>query len=84
MVIKVNEQIKVGAVFGGKRKIHPRWFIWNERQYRIKEITYTWSERQGRASLHYFSATDGVNIFELCYNSESMLWFLTQVDDGSY
>ncbi|UCD85924.1 MAG: hypothetical protein JSU92_06960 [Deltaproteobacteria bacterium] len=84
MVTKVDEQIEVGAVFGGRRKIIPRWFIWNGRQYRIKEITYTWSERQGRASIHYFSATDGINLFELYYNSESMLWFLSQLDDGSY
>jgi hypothetical protein len=80
VITPINEPVKVGAVFGNGEKIRPVWFKWNGRQHRIESITYTWSSRQGRAVVYHFSVTDGANLYELCYNSETSVWQLAQVD----
>jgi hypothetical protein len=84
MITEIGESIKVGVVFGvnciGGKKIKPVWFIWKERQYRIKEVTYTWTNKEGSASVHYFSVTDDQNLYEIAYNTETMVWRLMAVE----
>lgn len=73
-----SKTIKVAAVFKGD-KIIPRWFVWENRKYEIKEINYNWLDRQGREKLHCFSVTDGVNNFEISFNAERTVWKLNKV-----
>ncbi len=84
MITEIDEPIKVGVVFGanciGGKKIKPVWFIWKEKQYHIKEVTYTWTNKEGSASVHYFSVTDGQNLYEIAYNTETMVWMLIAVE----
>jgi hypothetical protein len=84
MITEIGEPIKVGVVFGadciGGKKIKPVWFIWKERQYRIKEVTYTWTGKEGSASVHYFSVTDGQDLYEIAYNTETVVWKLMAVE----
>lgn len=82
--MKIEQPIKVGAVFGGKKKIRPVWFIWEGREHCIKEITYTWSSREGRSLLYYFSVTDRAdNLYELCYRTDSATWYLLALEEGN-
>ena len=78
-----EQPIKVGAIFGGKKKIRPVWFIWEGREYHIKEITYTWGIREGRALLYHFSVTTdrADNLFELCYRTDSATWHLSACEE---
>lgn len=81
MITEVNEPIKVGAVFGdNKKKLKPVWFVWSNREYRIKEITYIWAERVGKAVLHHFTVTDSANLFTISYNTETLVWILHSID----
>lgn len=64
----------------GMKKIKPVWFVWRGRQYRIKEVTYTWTNKEGRATVHYFSVTDGQDLYEIAYNTETMVWKLVAVE----
>ena len=84
MITEIDEPIKVGVVFGanciGGKKIKPVWFIWKEKQYHIKEVTYAWTNKEGSASVHYFSVTDGQNLYEISYNAETMVWVLMAVE----
>ena len=84
MITEIDEPIKVGVVFGanciGGKKIKPVWLIWKEKQYHIKEVTYTWTNREGSTSVHYFSVTDGQNLYEIAYNTEAMVWMLMAVE----
>ncbi len=80
MITPINEPVKVGVVFGNGRKIKPVWFKWQGKQHRIQSITYTWTSRQGRAVIYHFSVTDGANLYELRYNTESCVWELAQVE----
>ncbi|MCH7761218.1 hypothetical protein IIA15_07470 [candidate division TA06 bacterium] len=72
------ERIEVGVVFTPK-EVNPRWFTWQGRRYKIEEVTYTWTEREGKTRLHFFAVTDGANFFKLCYNSETLRWSLWEV-----
>ncbi len=84
MITEIDEPIKVGAVFGadyiGGKKIKPVWFTWKRRQYRIKEVTYTWTNKEGSPFVHYFSVTDGQNLYEISYNTETMVWKLIAIE----
>ncbi|TLD42354.1 MAG: hypothetical protein JETT_1288 [Candidatus Jettenia ecosi] len=81
MITEINEPIKVGAIFGdNKRKLKPVWFLWSNREYRIKEITYTWTERAGRAVLHHFTVTDSIHLFTISYNTETLVWTLHSIE----
>jgi hypothetical protein len=65
----------VGAVFV-KNKIKPKWFLWHNRKYAIKETTYTWHETEGEATVIHFTVTDGATLFELSLNQTSLAWRL--------
>ena len=75
---EIREQVKVGAVFDNNR-ISPKWFVWKDRKYQVKEINYTWQSRQGEARMLHFSVTDGSTLFEICLNMKTLLWFLEKV-----
>jgi hypothetical protein len=77
--MEVNALIKVGAVFKGD-KIIPKWFVWEGRKYEIKEVNYTWQDRQGIEVLYHFAVTDGINYYELSFNNQKMVWKLKKID----
>lgn len=80
MITEVNEQIKVGAIFGdNKKKLKPVWFIWSGRKYDIKEITYIWTENGGKAHVHHFTVTDSANLFDISYSTDTMVWTLHSI-----
>ncbi len=81
MATYVKQAVKVLAVFGDGRRLRPIRFLWNERTYRVKEITYVWSTFTGSAKVEHFSVSDGVNLYELSYNTESMAWTLEAVEE---
>jgi hypothetical protein len=80
MITSIDESIKVGAIFGNGRKIKPVWFLWNRRRYPIREVTYSWVSREGRATIYNFSVTDGSSLYEICYNAETLSWKLLAVE----
>ena len=57
-----EDVIEVGAVFRGGEVI-PRCFIWKESKYHIQEVTYHWQDKRGGDVLHFFSVSDGVNLY---------------------
>ncbi len=77
---KIRENIRVAVIFGPGNSVRPVWFDWRRRKYAVREVTYTWRERQGEATLFHFAVTDGANLFELTYNAVSQLWALTAVE----
>ncbi len=82
MMVEINEPITVGAIFS-RGSIKPVWFVWNGRQIRIQEITFTWKTRAGSAGILHFSVADGKGLYEICYNAESMGWVLsTSAEQG--
>lgn len=77
MTTEINTPVKVVAVFDDS--IRPARFKWNGRVFEIKEVTHTWRSKQGLSVIVHFSATDGVNLYELAYNTMTMKWMLEAV-----
>jgi hypothetical protein len=75
----VGEKVTVGAVFGSGSRIRPAWFHFGGRKIRIEKIHYSWTERQGRATLHHFSVSDGSDVYHLVFSSEDLAWHLETV-----
>lgn len=76
--VTVDEGIRVCAAFEDQ-KVFPVWFRWRDRYYKVKEVNFTWSSRQGSAKLHHYAVTDGANTYELCFNSRTLRWTLGRV-----
>lgn len=79
MIYSVNEPVKVLALFGGER-MEPLRFSWKGVTYFVKEITFRWKDREGRAVIYHFAVSDGSNAFQLGYHSEYLTWKLEAVD----
>jgi hypothetical protein len=90
--IEIGEPVKVSVIFESlpcvrdsrgmtfpHHKIKPRAFFWQNREYRVQEITYVWREAIGDAMLYHFAVTEGDNVFELCFNNTTMEWTLANV-----
>jgi hypothetical protein len=80
MVQHIRENIRVAVIFGPGNRVEPVWFDWRLRKYTVREITYTWRDRQGEATVLHFAVSDGADLFELAYNADSQIWALTAVD----
>jgi hypothetical protein len=74
----LNERIQVLAFFNGG-KITPRLFIWNNKKYKIKSITYNWQERQGETTINYFSVDTGFDLYQISFNNTSLGWRIDKI-----
>ena len=61
MVYKVGESIRVAAIFGPGNRLRPVWFDWNRKKHTVTEVTYTWKDKEGDATLLHFAVSDGRN-----------------------
>lgn len=70
----------MAVIFGPGNRVAPVWFDWRQRKHTVREITYTWQERWGEATILHFAVTDGAGLYELAYNTGNQLWNLAVVD----
>ena len=75
---QLNERIEVLAYFK-TGKIYPRIFIWNNKKYKIRQITYNWQERQGREAINYFSVNTGSDLYQISFNNTSYSWKIDKI-----
>jgi hypothetical protein len=71
---RIGERISVVASFGLPYRLRPVRFRWSGRLFDVKEITYRWNTREGRSTVYHFSVSDGSSLFELSFDSASLLW----------
>jgi hypothetical protein len=84
MVETIGEPVDVFVLFCNGR-LSPRVFMWSGRRYIIREVTASWSSYEETAKLFCFSVlTDGANLYELVYNSRTIMWCLASVEHGLY
>ena len=79
-MIEIKEHIFVIAAFGSSTKLKPLRFTWSKKQIHIKEVTYEWASSEGESRLLHFSVTDGNTLYELSFNTNSILWMLEGVE----
>ena len=76
----IGETVNVIASFGMPYKIKPLKFKWSGRLFEIKEITYLWKSREGRAEIYHFSVSDGMALYELTFDTGSLIWRLVRLE----
>jgi hypothetical protein len=74
----IGEKVNVLASFTGG--IRPIKFKWSGRLVTVKEVTYTWKSREGQASVHHFSVSDGASLYELSFHTQSLVWRLENLE----
>ena len=76
----IGETINVIASLGMPYKIKPLKFKWSGRLFEIKEITYLWKSREGSAEIYHFSVSDGKGLYELTFDTVSLIWRLERLE----
>lgn len=78
--MQIGESVSVMASFAPPYKIKPVSFEWSGRTIEVKEITYTWKSREGQKDIYHFSISDGGTLFELAFDTSSLLWRLESLE----
>ena len=78
--MQVGEAINVLVSFGAPYRIKPVRFTWSGRSIEVKEITYTWKSKEGQKDIYHFSISDGSTLFELAFDTSSLLWRLESLE----
>jgi len=78
--MQIGEGVTVLASFGMPYRIKPLSFTWSDRTIEVQEVTYTWKTKEGKKDLHHFSVTDGSTLFELTFDSVSLLWKIESLE----
>ena len=81
MPVEINEPVSVGAIFASGT-VRPVWFSWKGRQVRIRETAYIWHTSEGSARVLHYSVSDGQGLYELCYNTASLGWWIARAEGG--
>jgi hypothetical protein len=55
-------------------------FKWNKKLFEVKEITYTWQTKEGQNRTYHFSISDGKTLYELSFDTSSLLWRLEKLE----
>ena len=79
-MMEIGETISVVASFGLPYKIRPVRFRWNGKLFEVKEITYLWQTKEGQNRIYHFSISDGKTLYELSFDTSSLLWKLEKLE----
>lgn len=79
-MMDVGENISVIASFSQTCRIKPLRFRWSGRLFEVREITYLWKVREGQTEIYHFSVTDGRSLYELTFDTKSLLWRLEKLE----
>jgi hypothetical protein len=76
----IQETINVVASFGMPYRIKPVRFRWNGKLFEVKDITYVWQTKEGQTKIYHFSITDGKTLYELSFDTASLVWRLERLE----
>jgi hypothetical protein len=76
----IGENISVIVSFGLPYKIRPVSFKWSGKLRDVKDITYSWTTKEGQNKIYHFSVTDGKTLYELSFDTNSLLWRMEKLE----
>lgn len=83
MIEKISIPVSVSLAFDHtKRKVFPKWLVWNGRLYPVVKIGLHHTFRQGRTLYHVFSVASKSLFFRLVLDTETLHWRLEEISDG--
>lgn len=80
MPMDIGETISVIASFGLPYRIRPVRFKWSGKLFEVRDITYSWQTKEGQNSIYHFSVSDGQTLYELSFDTASLLWKMEKVE----
>ena len=80
MPMDIGETISVIASFGLPYRIRPVRFRWSGKLFEVRDITYSWQTREGQKRIYHFSISDGQTLYELSFDTSSLLWKMEKVE----
>ena len=72
-----GEPIKVTCYSGRTYADRPASFVWQDKQYEVKEVEKEW---QGPGKKHFAVLTEDDRCFELCYIEQDDIWWLRELE----
>ena len=78
--MNVGETICVIASFGLPYKIRPLKFKWSGKLFEVREVTYLWKAKEGEKEIYHFSVSDGRSLYELTFDTRSLLWRIENLE----
>ncbi len=73
--IQLDLRIRVAAIFH-KGVVKPVWFEIKGKRVAVQEICYSWSSKEGAATILNYAVWDGKETFELAYDVTAGGWSL--------
>lgn len=78
MYQKCDDKIRMMADFDSGQ-IRPVIFSWNNKKYKVKDLSLAYQERDGASMNYYFSVEcEGGGVFKLRYNDQKLIWVLEE------
>jgi len=83
MIEKLSAPVSVGVTYDHtKRKVFPKWVLWEGRVYRVEKVGLHHTFRQGRTLFHVFSVSAKTLFFRLVLDTDTLSWRLEEISDG--
>lgn len=82
MAERIGDKIEAKAFFKSG-KISPLSFIWQNWEYKVERVNFSWIKREGYIIYHYFSVNVAGNIYELCFKKDDLSWYLSKIHLGT-
>ncbi len=83
MIQKLSLPVSVGITFDhSKRKVVPKWILWEGRLYPVEKVGLHHTFRFGRTLFHVFSVAAKTLFFRLVLNTDTLAWRLEEISDG--
>ncbi|OGM09640.1 hypothetical protein A2Y68_03325 [Candidatus Woesebacteria bacterium RBG_13_46_13] len=83
MLEKISAPVSVTLVFDhAKRKVFPKWLVWEGKLYPLEKVGLHHTFRQGRTLFHVFSVASETLFFRLVFNTDNLFWRLEEISDG--
>ena len=84
MIEKLSLPVSVGITFDHtKRKVIPKWVLWEGKLYPVEKMGLHHTFRQGRTLYHVFSVASKTLFFRLVLNTDTLAWRLEEISDGA-
>ena len=91
-MLELDEPVNVWVFFKGPARnalaceaggnlIEPWCFFWKNRKIKVEKINLVHTSKNGTDTFYHFSLSSGGNFYRLKFDSQSLKWFLEEVDE---
>ena len=82
----INQEVSVVMVYSARKRVAlPHLISWQNREYKVSEVSYCHKVYEGKVLNHIFELTDTQKTlwFRLKLNTDNLHWILEAIHDGS-